>query len=626
MNPASQQELQRLIEQAGESQSRGEYPRAIDLYRQFTIHEPGNLGARINLGVCLSASGLEEDAIREFQHCIRENAGLHQAHYNLGNTLFRLGRFTEARRCFESALALQPNHRSSQKNIAHLLMQIGRYDEAASYFEEALIQRDDVTLSQNLGICYRHMAQWVEAMTCFRRVIKQQPDNTECHVELATCYSSVSRDDDAIACLNKALETDPENAKIYQQLGNLQMKLNQPEEAEQSFRLAYRLGPELEYPLIDLGGSLINQGRFEEAEKLLRKALRRSPDNEHVANNLGRLYSWTQRLVEAEEVYRHGIASHPGAARTHTNLGLLLLLQGRYEEGWREYEWRLKTEDWTKPEGANAIWQGEDLENKRIVLLGEQGAGDAFQTLRYASDMKAQGAHVIVRCRSWIRWLVECCPYVDETTDKTRSLPEHDFYIPMMSIPGIYKDDLTGPLHSTPYLMPPDDKVSEWQQQLSDVSGFRVGLSWQGNTNFKADRFRSIPLAEFSSLFDIEGISLVSLQKGEAGTSQIAGFAHNDQLIDVDSRVQTERDFVDTAGIMKNLDLVITSCTAIAHVAGAMGIPTWVLLDVNADWRWYLDREDSPWYPSVRLFRQDTLGDWQSVFAKVRDELSGLSS
>jgi len=267
------------------------------------------------------------------------------------------------------------------------------------------------------------------------------------------------------------------------------------------------------------------------------------------------------------------------------------------------------------------LWSGEPLAGKTILLHIEQGIGDTIQFIRYASIIKRQGAAVILECPKPLFGLLEGCPGIDQLLGQREDLPAFDVHAPLLSVPGILKTSLETVPATIPYVFPRPTLVEQWQKRLLDLDGLKIGISWQGNPKYRDDRFRSIPLRYFAPLAEIPGVCLISLQKG-IGTEQLAAvrdlFPVTDFAAELDER---SGPFMDTAAVMKNLDLVITSDTAAAHLAGALGVPVWVALPSVPDWRWLLDRSDSPWYPTMRLFRQRERGNWQGVFEEIKEAL-----
>jgi hypothetical protein len=299
------------------------------------------------------------------------------------------------------------------------------------------------------------------------------------------------------------------------------------------------------------------------------------------------------------------------------------LLLGQFAEGWEENEWRLKNplapqRPWPQP-----VWDGSPLAGRTIMLRCEQGLGDHLQFVRYAPLVKASGGTVMLACPRRMMAILGTCAGVDQLVADEGPLPPFDFQMPLLSLPRVFHTDLTNTPASVPYLRAPQERVSQWAKDLAPDGRLRIGIGWQGNRNYAGDRWRSIPLAQFAPLAAISGVRLIGLQKWD-GSEQISqvDFA----VEDLGSRLDNGEDaFLDTAAVIKNLDLVVTSDTALAHLAGALGAKTWLALPVSPDWRWMLEREDSPWYPTMRLFRQDQRGDWSQVFARMAAELANIA-
>jgi hypothetical protein len=306
----------------------------------------------------------------------------------------------------------------------------------------------------------------------------------------------------------------------------------------------------------------------------------------------------------------------PDFIDAHWSLALNLLLLGDFERGWPEYEW-LSPQTLLQP-----VWDGGSLKGRSILIYGEGGLGDQIQFVRYAPVVKRYGGTVIVSCRKPLLPLLASCPGIDELVATGSALPAFDVQAPLMSLPWILKTSLSTVPADIPYLFADPRLQDKWQRRLRRYPGFQIGIAWQGNPEFLKDCPRSIPFVHFAPLAGLAGVRLLSLQKG-AGIEQLEAAAMQFPVTVLGSGLDKRGGaFMDTAAVMKNLDLVITSDTAIAHVAGALGVPVWVALSHGAEWRWLLEREDSPWYPSMRLFRQTRPGDWEGVFARMAQELS----
>ncbi len=362
----------------------------------------------------------------------------------------------------------------------------------------------------------------------------------------------------------------------------------------------------------NLGIALKDQGRLDEAVACFRRALQLTPNFAEAYNNLGIALKDQGKLDEAVANYSRALQLKPDYADAHWNRALVWLLQGDWQRGWPEYQWRWHTH-FVPSRFPRPVWQGESLRGKTILLHAEQGLGDTIQFIRYASLVKQLGATVIVGCPKTLSRLLENCPGIDRLVVQDDDLPAFDVHAPIMSLPGIFKTTVANIPAPIPYFFVQTALLESWRERLSRLDGFKIGISWQGNPKFPGDRFRSIPLRHYAPLAQLPGVRLISIQKG-AGTEQLAEFRARFAVTDFASEIG---DFVDTAAVMKNLDLVITSDTAVAHLAGALGVPVWVALCSAPDWRWLLERSDCAWYPTMRLFRQKTLGDWPDVFARM---------
>jgi hypothetical protein len=311
------------------------------------------------------------------------------------------------------------------------------------------------------------------------------------------------------------------------------------------------------------------------------------------------------------------------ASEAHFGLAAALLLQGRFAEGWPEYEWRLKGKDQPKRDLRSPAWDGSDLNGRSILLLTEQGMGDTLQFIRYAKIVKERGGVVTLGCPEPLIRLLSSCPYLDRVASEL-SQEGFDCHAQLMSLPRLLGTTLETIPAEVPYLSADPSLIESWRQRLAAYPGLKIGINWQGNPKYAGDRQRSIPLAHYEPLARVSGVTLISLQMG-FGTEQIAQVADRFQVVTLGDDVDhTAGAFMDTAAVMKCLDLIITSDTSTPHLAGALGVPVWMATPFSPDWRWFLSREDSPWYPTMRLFRQPSRGDWDSVFVRMAEDLARL--
>ena len=392
--------------------------------------------------------------------------------------------------------------------------------------------------------------------------------------------------------------------------------------SEAGLRRALALKPDYAEAHNNLGGALSAQGNLDEAVACYRRALALKPDYAEAHNNLGGALSDLAKFDEALACYRRALRLKPDYAEAHWNQALLTLLTGDFERGWAEYEWRWKTKQlhFERRTFSQPRWDGQPLAGRTILLHAEQGLGDTIQFVRYVSLVKVRGGRVVVECQPPLLPLLADCPGIDQVVARGNPLPAFDVQAPLLSLPGILGTTLDSIPDRVPYLRADPELAQAWRKRLEALDGFKVGIVWQGNPPFKGDRQRSIPLRQYEALARVEGVQLVSLQKG-AGADQLGKLAASFPVLDLGEQLET---FSDTAAVLKNLDLLISSCTSVPHLAGALGVPVWLALPFVPDWRWLLEREDSPWYPHHRLFRQSRPGDWSEVFERIAGALRGL--
>lgn len=420
----------------------------------------------------------------------------------------------------------------------------------------------------------------------------------------------------------QALQLAPQDPNAWCYLGMACHDQERLDEAVAAYRQALRLQPDFPIAWNNLGNSLRLQRKIDEALASFDQALRLKPDYLTAQKNKGTALVWEGRLDEALTCYERCLELERNDAETHKNIGVVLLLQGQFERGWREYEWRWKTSEITLPDYPQPLWDGAPLDGRTILLTAEQGLGDAIHFIRYAAVLKQRYAcRVIAACPRPLLTLLKSCAGLDALLAQGDPLPPFDVFAPLLNVPGILRDQASTFPRRVPYLHPDEALVRKWQAELAGFQGVKIGIAWQGNRQHQADRFRSMPMKEFLPLAKLTGVRLFSLQKG-AGVEQLEALTGRLDALPLGSRLDEESGaFMDTAAVLKNLDLLITSDTAIAHLAGAIGVPVWVALPHVPDWRWLLEREDTPWYPTMRLFRQPQPGDWTSVFERIASAL-----
>jgi tetratricopeptide (TPR) repeat protein len=550
---------------------------------------PDFVEALNNLGLVCHAQHRLDEAAAYFARAIAIQPDVGELHFNLGDVWYTRGAFDKAIGCYQQTLALNPSYVGAHINLGNVLRQAGRLDDSVA---------------------------------SYRRALALSPNNGPAHHNLGIALRDLGHLDDASAELSRAAELCPHLADPYAALGELRAKQDNYRGAVAFFRRAIDLQPSPDrYNALALALEEIEESG--DAIPCFRRALELDPTKVDALNNLG-LALHNRAEYEAEErCYRRALELKPDTAEVHFNWACLMLLRGDFERGWQEYEWRSRRRNYVARQLDQVVWDGGDLKGKTILLHAEQGFGDTFQFIRYAPIVKAFGATVVVECQRPMIRLLKSCKGIDHLVGEGDDLPSYDCHASLMSLPRILKTSLATIPGSVPYLAADTQLVHQWRERLKSIGGIRVGINWRGRGGRAYSRKRDVPLDLLSSLAEIPDVSLVSLQREAVqGATDILSLDNRIvQLADIDT---VHGAFMDTAAIMKNLDLVVTSDTSIAHLAGALGIPVWVALPSVPDWRWLLNRSDSPWYPTMRLFRQKTRGDWAGVFDNVRSALAEL--
>ncbi len=436
------------------------------------------------------------------------------------------------------------------------------------------------------------------------------------------------RYEEALECYDHALAIRSDSPQIWANRGNALRNLDRLDEAETSLREALRLKPDFATAHAELGNVLDYLGRFDEAEASVCTALRLRPEAALVHSYLGNILYHLGRATEAQASYRTAMRLQPDAPELHVGLGLALLMAGQLEEGWKEFEWRWQTEYLIRrgPHFPVPSWNGEAIGDRAILLFADQGLGDTLQFCRYVPQIAAGARRTVLAVQPSLMRLLSRLPGVSQVTDQD-GRPSVDLWCALMSLPCAVGTTLETIPATTPYLTADPADVDHWRERLAGLAGLRVGLCWAGGrtrhlSKIATDRRRSITLDRLAPLGELSGVQFISLQKG----APAAEAAHPPQGMKLQDFTEDLHDFADTAALVDNLDLVISVDTAIAHLAGALGKPVWVLNRFDTCFRWPRDRDDSPWYPSLRQFRQPTPGDWDSVISRARGALQCLAA
>ena len=490
-----------------------------------------------------------------------------------------------------AAVAFRPLDAAAHHNLGRVLLRAGRLaDAAASFGVAAALDHGSAAARADLGLAFARLGRTAEAVVAFREALWRAPGDADAHANLGTALAALGQRNAAVAAFTEAIRLRPDHADAYSNLGVTLAAMDRTDEAAAACAAAIRFRPDHANAHANLGLALIALGRFEEAIAAFARAIAIEP-------------------------------RHPNA---NLNLALVLLLLGRFERGWEAYEHRGLASRNGGAQRASALpqWRGEPLDGRTVLLHAEQGLGDTIQFARYAPLVARRGAgRVLLLVQAPLRRLLAGLPGVDGLLMPGEALPPFDLHCPLLSLPGVFRTALDTVPAEIPYLRPEPGAAARWRERLTPLHGLRVGLVWSGNPGHTDDRNRSVPFEALSPLWRVPGVSWVGLQVGQrAGDPRRAG---DSAVHDLSPALG---DFAETAAAIAALDLVVTVDTAVAHLAGALGQPVWLLLPRVPDWRWLLGREDSPWYPTARLFRQERPGDWAGVIGRVTAELEAFAA
>jgi tetratricopeptide (TPR) repeat protein len=545
-------------------------------------------------------------------------------HY-LGMMACQVGRGEVGVTLIRMAIASKPDYPEAHFNLGNALKDCGHLDEAIAAWQEAIVHRPEYPEAHsNLCIALTDKGRLEEAVEAGQRAVALRPNYPQAHYNLGNALQEKGRIDDAIEAYRQAIALSANFPAAHNNLGIVLKERGRLDEAVAAYRQAIVRKPDFPDAHNNLGIALRDKGRLEEAIDAYRKAVALMPDFPEAHNNLGNALKDTGDMEAAIAASRQAITLKPDFAEAHFNLGTMLLVQGNFIDGWREYEWRWRSRDFipsqrgfTQPE-----WDGRPLEGRTLLLHSEQGFGDALQFIRYLPLVARRGARVFVECQEALQRLVQTMSADSTVVARGRPLPPFDVHCPLLSLPRLFATDLASIPRDVPYLHADAAEAGVWRERLADASAsLKVGLVWAGRPTHANDRNRTMKLAGFAPLARIPGVRFVSLQKGDAA----AEAKSPPEGMELSDPTEELHDFADTAALVAALDLVIAVDTSVVHLAGALGKPVWVLLPFAPDFRWLLGRSDSPWYPTIRLFRQQRAGEWDHVIAEVRSQLEALA-
>ena len=422
------------------------------------------------------------------------------------------------------------------------------------------------------------------------------------------------------------LTRTPLNSQAWCLLGQALHGQSRFTQAALAYRRALKIRPDYGAAYKCLGNTLHAMDHQEESIHCYDRALSIEPNDAVTLRQKAVALIYSDRLSEALPTLYQSLRYDPSNADTRVGIGLVLLLHGDYKQGWYYYGYRRNLKSWTQPSFQQPIWTGNSLDRKTILVVTEQGFGDTIHFIRYSSLLKARyNCHILVKCDPSLVSLLATCPDIDGLVGDDDDV-DFDYFVPLMDLPGLFEDTLSTVPNRIPYLRADPDRLAKWRTYFTKYTGVRIAVVWQGNPTNAADHLRSFALQDLVCLNSLEGITLFSIQK-HFGLEQLQEVEHQLKIVPLGHMLDNETDaFLDTAAVLEHVDLLVSADTALAHLAGALGVTTWLVLPTIPDWRWCLDRDDTPWYPRTTLFRQSVRGNWRDVFDRVKDRLLKYSS
>ena len=558
-------------------------------YREILSDNQDHADARHLLGLILFQRGDVPAAERDIRAAISIDPRVAMYHANLGRVLMATGNAAGAADAYREAVTLAPNDAAVHSDMAAALVAAGEFDAARARARLALELDPGLAAAHlNLGLALQGIGGQTaqQAEDSFRRAAELAPGLADAHQALGQIHQARGEDDHAIEYYRQAIQAQPGMVEAHCNLGNILRKR------------------------FDLPAAIVQYDA----------ALASDPDAAVVHANKGVALHELGRFEGALEAYDRALSINPDDAECQRNRAMTLLLLGRFAEGWKAYEARWGTQRFAgqKSGSDKPRWRpGKEEPGATVLVEAEQGFGDTVQFIRYAPMLAGLGVHVVLRCPAVLTRLMASAEGVTQVVDQAAALPTHDLHVPLMSLPDAFETDLSTVPSEVPYLAPPDADVDAWRASLAGLQGPLIGLAWKGSANHPRDRIRSPGLSPLLPLLDMPGATFVSLQK-DGGQKDLA--THGvDTVVDVTDEIS---DFASTAALIACLDVVVTCDTAVGHLAGAMGRPVVMMLPHVPEWRWLLDRDDTPWYPTMRLFRQKSPGNWGELVERMRAYLT----
>ncbi|RMF58273.1 MAG: tetratricopeptide repeat protein [Calditrichaeota bacterium] len=602
------------------------FDKSLHFFFQALNVDDKNAGVYLSLGNALNAIGKVEDAIQCFTVAIKLNPRLVEAHVNLATLFSEKNQIDQAISCLQTALRINPQLFHAHYYLGNCYLKLGKAEQALNHYVHAMQVNPRISDPQfyfQMGNACRKVKKFQEAAEAYQKAIKLHPNFSEAYNNLGSTLRSLGKLEEGVRCYLKALEIAPNDAQYHFNLANAYKEDKKNEQAFYHYHQAVRLNPNFYQAYYNLGKAYADELQLEKGLKYYLKAATINPKMIAAWNNAGYLYQALGKIDKAMECFNKALEIEPNHVEVRWNRSILNLMKGNYREAWDDYELRWQRGTMVPRNFPQPVWDGSVIKDQTLFIYAEQGIGDTIQFVRFIPYVKERVGKVILECLPALKPLLKQLKDVDQVIALGDPIPEFDQQIAIMSLARVMKTTVETIPQNVPYLFP-DSGVQEKFQEMVPLpeDKLKIGFVWKGNPKFPSNHLRSCKPENFLTLLELEDVYLYSLQKGEA-EKEFEGKFPSDRVFNLSPHLA---DFRDTAAAISLLDMVITVDTSVAHLAGAMGKPLWLLLAFAADWRWMLNREDNPWYPTARLFRQPVHQDWESVFKRVKKELKKVIS
>lgn len=594
--------------------SLGQTENAVASYRAVLARAPDHAEAHHNFAVALGRLGRHDEALAAHQRAVALRPDFLEALNSLAHAYLGKNRPADAEACYRRVIELRPSAAEPLSNLGVALVYQGRSAEAEAYFRRSIeLKPDYPDALNNLGLVLKRSGDaGGEAIALYRRALAVNPDFADAMNNLGVALTERGELDEAMALLRRAVERNPRNPEPLNNLGNALIEADRLDDAVACLRRALALRPNYLEALNNLGIALREAGAVDEAVAVLNRALALRPGYPEALLNLGFCWRELGDVDQAVACNQRAIAGRPDLVEAHWNLALAKLLKGEYAEGFKGYEWRFRRAKGDRPRPyRQPRWALDSSRGTTVLIYAEQGLGDTIQFARYVPHVVRRGFKVVLEVQPPLKRLFGGVAGVT-ALGRGEPLPAFDCHIPLLSLPAAFDTRVETIPSRGAYLRAAESQVAAWRARLSsDGDGFRVGLVWRGNPKHGNDHQRSLDPALLAPLFAVRGLRLYSLQK-ESREGDLDALRAFGPISDLAPLLE---DFSETAAAIAALDLTIAVDTSVAHLAGALGRPIWILVPFSPDWRWMVGREDSPWYGSARLFRQPKPRAWQGAIA-----------